>query len=59
MTRTAFVSGATGFVGLNLIEELLKRGWKIIALHVPSADLKYLSKFDVKKVSGDIIKCCV
>jgi nucleoside-diphosphate-sugar epimerase len=54
MTRTAFVSGATGFVGLNLIEELLRRGWKIIALHVPSADLKFLSKFDVKKVSGNI-----
>jgi nucleoside-diphosphate-sugar epimerase len=54
MMRTAFVSGATGFVGLNLIEELLKRGWRIIALHVPSADLKFLSKFEVEKVCGNI-----
>jgi dihydroflavonol-4-reductase len=55
MKRTAFVTGSTGFLGLNLIGELSNRGWDITALHVPSADLHYLSQYDVKKVCGDIL----
>jgi dihydroflavonol-4-reductase len=55
MKRTAFITGSTGFLGLNLIEELSNHGWDITALHVPSADLKYLSKYNVTKVCGNII----
>ncbi|HZA66722.1 MAG TPA: NAD-dependent epimerase/dehydratase family protein [Geminicoccaceae bacterium] len=30
--RHAFVTGGTGFVGLNLIEQLAAAGWRITAL---------------------------
>ncbi|MBK7962826.1 MAG: NAD-dependent epimerase/dehydratase family protein [Bdellovibrionales bacterium] len=52
----AFVTGATGFVGTNLIQELDKAGWEIIALCRPTSDLSELKK--CKKViyaPGDIM----
>ncbi|WDP87454.1 MAG: NAD-dependent epimerase/dehydratase family protein [Desulfobacter sp.] len=53
--KTAFVTGATGFLGLNLIECLRKENWLITALHLPGEDLKYLSRFNLKAVSGNIL----
>ncbi len=50
--RTAFVTGATGFLGLNLIGHLTGLGWKVIALHRPSSDLTYLRRFPVQRVEG-------
>lgn len=54
MGKTAFVTGSAGFVGLNLIEELLKRRWEVVALHLPADNLHYLSRYSVTPVSGDI-----
>lgn len=54
MARTAFVTGATGFVGLNLVEQLLARGWHVIALHRAGAQLKYLQRLDAERAIGDI-----
>jgi dihydroflavonol-4-reductase len=54
MSRTSFVTGSTGFLGNNLIRELSERNWAITALYVPSADLKYLSKYDINKVCGNL-----
>lgn len=54
MAQTAFVTGSTGFIGLNLIEQLSSLGWRVSALHRPSSDLKYLRRFDVTPVAGDI-----
>lgn len=54
MPRTAFVTGATGFVGLNLIEELTAREWQVVALHRPDSDLRYLRRFAVERVAGDV-----
>jgi dihydroflavonol-4-reductase len=53
-SRTAFVTGATGFVGLNLVKELMIRGWDVTALHRPSSDLKFLKRFRPKTVVGSI-----
>ena len=50
----AFVTGATGFIGLNLIEQLTAAGWNVVALHRQSSDLTYLQRFDVRRVVGDI-----
>jgi nucleoside-diphosphate-sugar epimerase len=52
--RTAFVTGATGFVGLNLVEGLIARGWHVIALHRAGAELKYLQRLDAERAIGDI-----
>jgi nucleoside-diphosphate-sugar epimerase len=31
--QTAFVTGGTGFVGLNLVEQLRAANWKVVAIH--------------------------
>ena len=53
--KKAFITGATGFLGLNLVQQLQKDNWEIIALHLPNENLKYLSQFDVTPVAGDIL----
>ncbi len=52
--KTAFVTGGTGFVGLNLIKRLTEAGWRVTALHRASSDLKYLRQFPVVLVEGSI-----
>lgn len=55
MAKTAFVTGATGFVGLNLIEALQEQGWQVVALHRANSDLGVLTQFaNVERVVGDI-----
>ncbi len=54
MSRTAFVSGATGFLGINLIEKLTQDGWEVTALHRPTSDLTYLKRFPVKLAEGSL-----
>ncbi len=53
--KKVFVTGATGFIGLNLIERLQGQNWEITALHLPGEDLKYLSRFNVNHVAGNIL----
>jgi nucleoside-diphosphate-sugar epimerase len=53
---TAFVTGAAGFVGLNLVEQLLAAGWRVVAMHRPPTDLKYLSRLPVERAVGDLTK---
>src|SRR2546421_1654950 len=52
--KSAFVTGATGFVGLNLVEELLRQGWQVTALHRANSDLAELGRFPVTLMPGDI-----
>jgi nucleoside-diphosphate-sugar epimerase len=54
VARTAFVTGASGFVGLNLVEELLAQGWRVIALHRADSDLKYLRRLPAARAVGDV-----
>jgi len=54
MTKTAFVTGATGFLGLNLVQLLTERGWAVTALHRPSSNLTYLKRFPVTLAVGEI-----
>jgi dihydroflavonol-4-reductase len=52
---SAFVTGGTGFLGLNLIEQLAARDWQVTALHRPGSDIRLLSQFPVRLVEGDIL----
>ena len=54
MRRTAFVTGASGFIGINLIKQLCEEGWEITALHREQSDITHLSKFPVNLIEGDI-----
>ncbi|MCW5698760.1 MAG: NAD-dependent epimerase/dehydratase family protein, partial [Rhodospirillales bacterium] len=51
---TAFVTGATGFLGLNLVEQLSERGWIVVAYHRPTSNTRRLSQFPVRLIEGDI-----
>src|SRR5689334_18094312 len=51
----AFVTGATGFLGLNLVAELASRGdWKISALHRLTSDVTLFAKYPVELVEGEL-----
>jgi len=55
VAKVAFVTGATGFVGQNLVEELLGQGWDVIALHRPQSNLSGLARHpQVQRRVGDI-----
>jgi dihydroflavonol-4-reductase len=49
---TAFVTGASGFVGANLARALLDRGWHVRALI--RGDAPSLAGLDVERVRGDL-----
>lgn len=53
--RTAFVSGATGFVGVNLVRALQAAGWRTTALHRAGSDLTYLRDSGCTFAVGDIL----
>ena len=50
---TAFVTGATGFVGINLVRELLAERWRVVALHRSGSDSTHLAGAEF--VEGDIL----
>ena len=50
----ALVTGANGFLGLNLVEQLCADGWKVMGLCRPGASKAYLDQFPVEILEGDI-----
>lgn len=55
MSLTAFVTGATGFVGSNLARELHRQGWVVTALVRPSSSLADIEGLPLDIRSGDIV----
>src|SRR5437762_8088372 len=49
-----FVTGASGFIGANLIHELLTRGHPVKALLRSASDLRGLKGADFEGVNGDV-----
>lgn len=49
-----FVTGGSGFIGANLVHELVARGHEVKALVRPGSDLRGLQGADVEHVTGDI-----
>lgn len=50
----AFVTGATGFLGLNVVDALQRAGWTVIANHRGGADLTWLRAYDVDTAVADV-----
>jgi nucleoside-diphosphate-sugar epimerase len=50
----AFITGSTGFVGRNLIEQLLAEGWRVTALYRSESKIEPLRQLDVQWVQGNI-----
>lgn len=53
--KHAFVTGATGFLGRNLVEQLAERGWKITAIYRDKARFEALRPWDVSGVRCDLL----
>lgn len=51
---TAFVTGATGCLGLHLVRELLAGGWRVIAMHRAGSRLDELAGLAAQRVVGDV-----
>jgi nucleoside-diphosphate-sugar epimerase len=51
---TAFVTGATGFLGLNIVDALIESGWRVFALHRPTSNTRRLASRPVILIEGDI-----
>lgn len=50
-----FVTGGTGFIGANLVHELLARGHEVKALVRKGSDTRALGKVDCEFVQGDVL----
>ena len=50
-----FVTGASGFIGANLVHELVARGHRVKALLRPESDLHGLYGVGFQRVTGDIL----
>jgi len=54
MGRKAFVTGGTGFIGINLLELLVQKNWDVTVLHRPSSDTRWIRQLPVHFTTGSI-----
>ena len=53
----AFVTGASGFIGSNLVHELVAQGHLVKALLRPNSDERGLAGVEFTRVTGDVFDC--
>ncbi len=54
MGMNCFVTGASGFIGANLVHELVARGHRVKALMRSNSDLRGLQGVEFERVEGDL-----
>lgn len=54
MAKTAYVTGSTGFLGINIVEQLVDNGWHVLALRRSTSRTSDLDQFNVTQVEGDV-----
>jgi nucleoside-diphosphate-sugar epimerase len=52
--KKIFVTGGTGFIGSNLIRELLKKNYRVKALTRRCSNLRFISRYDIEIIKGDV-----
>jgi dihydroflavonol-4-reductase len=52
MNRTALVTGATGFIGSHLVEDLISRDWRVTCLVRPTSRTDFLERKPVEILRG-------
>lgn len=52
----ALVTGATGFLGTNLVHELVSQGWRVRAFGLPGSPDDWIRQLDVEIVFGDVTR---
>lgn len=52
---SAFVTGGTGFIGRNLLDRLVERGWSITALRRRGTSVADLEDLPISFVEGDVL----
>jgi dihydroflavonol-4-reductase len=51
---SAFITGATGFLGLNVVDALLAEGWRVVALHRATSNVSRLRARAVSLAEGSL-----
>ena len=52
--KTAFVTGGSGFLGMNLVHCLVEANWNVVSMDLSSSNNAALEKLGVQCVAGDI-----
>jgi nucleoside-diphosphate-sugar epimerase len=50
----AFITGGTGFLGANLIEQLVAEGWRVTAMHRQGSDTRLAESLGAELVPGSL-----
>jgi dihydroflavonol-4-reductase len=50
------VTGANGFIGCHLVQELMRKGYSVRALVRKNSDVRSLASLDVEQVHGDVLE---
>lgn len=56
MSRHAWVSGGSGFVGINVVRELLRQDWAVTLFCRPTANLHDLQGLPIQVMHGDLTR---